>query len=91
MSAITLLTVAWRIKGFKVITRGVVEQFGIDTIPLWARRSSAFTSGTTNGTDLSILKAELSSMATAPFLAAIGAISLLTSPLADINAPGIGR
>jgi len=42
-------------------------------------------SGTTKGTFGSILKTELSSIAIVPFAADSGAISLLTSPLADIK------
>ena len=48
--------------GFKAITNGVVEQFGIEIIFLTSFNASALTSGTIKGTSGSIRKAELSSI-----------------------------
>ena len=55
----------------------MVEQFGFAMIPLWLFTASGLTSGTTNGTSGSILKALELSTTTAPAFAATGANSLL--------------
>ena len=85
MSTITRLILANFPNSCKTIVSGVVEQLGIEIIPLCSARSCEFTSGTTSGTVSSILKAELSSIAIDPNLAAFGAMSKLTSLLAEIN------
>ena len=67
------------------MTRGVVEQLGMETIPWWFSRSPALTSGTIRGTLGSMRKTELSSMTRAPAAAATGARALLTAPLAEMK------
>ena len=54
-------------------TTGTVVQFGVEMMPLCHFTSSAFTSGTTSGTSGSMRHAELSSITSAPALAAKGA------------------
>ena len=61
----------------------MVEQLGLAIMPLCHFTSSGFTSGTTNGTCSSILKAELLSIAVTPLDAAIGTnFSLIDPPAA---------
>ena len=72
--------------GWAAITKGVVEQLGMDMIPWCQSTSAPFTSGTTKGTVSSMRKAEPSSITTAPAATAAGASLWLTSELADMNA-----
>src|SRR5271163_3764698 len=60
----------------------MVEQLGLAMMPLCFLISSGLTSGTTNGTSLSIRNCEVLSITTAPALAAIGA------HIFEISAPG---
>ncbi len=64
-------------------------QFGLAIIPLFFNASSGFTSGTTNGTSLSILNAEELSTTTAPALTADGANSFDLDAPAENNAISI--
>src|SRR3990172_4578674 len=65
---------------------GVVGQLGMEMMPLWSLRSSAFTSGTTSGTSGSMRQAELSSIVIAPDLTAEGMRDLETSVVAEKKA-----
>jgi len=55
------------------MTIWMVEQFGLAINPWWVFRADALTSGTTSGTLLSMRKALLLSMTTAPSFTARGA------------------
>ena len=54
-------------------TSWIVEQFGFETMPWWADRLSAFTSGTTSGTAGSMRNALDLSTTTQPRATASGA------------------
>ena len=86
MSAITRVTARSRIRGCSESTNGTVVQFGVETMPLCCRRSSGLTSGTTSGTPSCWRKADESSKATAPFLAATGQSSFDAAVEAEMNA-----
>ena len=69
--------------GLSGTTAWIVEQLGLAIIPLFHKISSGFTSGTTNGTFSSILKALLLSITIHPLDAAIGAKCFEVSPPAE--------
>ena len=73
-------------RGWAAITRGVVEQLGMEMIPSCHSTSAPLTSGTTRGTFGFMRKAEPSSMTTAPAATACGASSQLTAELAEMKA-----
>ena len=74
------------LSGLSATIAWIVEQFGFAMIPFaGVRASTAFASGTTSGTSLSIRHWLLLSITIAPVSAKIGAKVLLVPPPADIK------
>ena len=86
VSATTLRTGLTLLRGWSAITKGVVEQLGMEIMPRWCSTSSPLTSGTTKGTSGSMRKYELSSITNAPFCTAMGPNSPLSAVETDMKA-----